>query len=95
MRVLELAKELKVETEALLHLLREMGIAVKGVSSQVSEAATAKVIARMERGRRSGAKDASEAMQVAVDDATESRDVCGTFGCQFESGNSRGVVAGF
>ena len=69
MRVLELAKELKVETEALLHLLREMGIAVKGVSSQVSEAAAAKVIARMERGRRSGAKDASEAMQAAVDDA--------------------------
>ena len=69
MRVLELAKELKVETEALLHLLREMGIAVKGVSSQVSEAAAAKVVARMERGRRSGAKDASEAMQAAVDDA--------------------------
>ena len=69
MRVLELAKELKVETEALLHLLREMGVAVKGVSSQVSEAAAAKVVARMERGRRSGAKDSSEAMQATVDDA--------------------------
>jgi translation initiation factor IF-2 len=69
MRVLELAKDLKVETEALLQLLREMGIAVKGVSAQVSEADTAKVIARMERGRRSGAKDASEAMQAAVEDA--------------------------
>ena len=69
MRVLELAKDLKVETEALLQLLREMGIAVKGVSAQVSEADVAKVIARMERGRRSGAKDASEAMQVAVEDA--------------------------
>ena len=69
MRVLELAKNLKVETDALLQLLREMGIAVKGVSAQVSEADIAKVIARMERGRRSGAKDASEAMQVAVEDA--------------------------
>ena len=69
MRVLELAKDLKVETEALLQLLREMGIAVKGVSAQVNEADIAKVIARMERGRRSGAKDASEAMQAAVEDA--------------------------
>ena len=69
MRVLELAKDLKVETEALLQLLREMGIAVKGASAQVSEADAARVIARMERGRRSGAKDASEAMQVAVEDA--------------------------
>src|SRR6185503_2155556 len=69
MRVLELAKDLKVETEALLQLLREMGIAVKGASAQVSEADQAKVIARMERGRRSGAKDASEAMQAAVEDA--------------------------
>ena len=69
MRVLELAKELKVEAEALLQLLREMGIAVKGVSAQVSEAAAAKVVARMERGRRSGAKNASEAMQAAVEDA--------------------------
>jgi len=46
-----------------------MGVAVKGVSAQVSEADTAKVIARMERGRRSGAKGASEAMQAAVEDA--------------------------
>src|SRR5688572_7995196 len=69
MRVLELAKDLKVETEALLQLLREMGIAVKGASAQVSEADAARVIARMERGRRSGAKDASEAMQAAVEDA--------------------------
>ena len=69
MRVLELAKDLKVETEALLQLLREMGIAVKSVSAQVSEAAAAKVVARMERGRRSGAKDPFEAMQAAVEDA--------------------------
>src|SRR5512145_2356603 len=70
MRVLELAKDLKVETEALLQLLREMGIAVRGASAQVSEADVARVIARMERGRRAGAKDANEAMQAAVDDAT-------------------------
>jgi translation initiation factor IF-2 len=70
MRVLELAKDLKVETEALLQLLREMGIAVKGASAQVSEADQARVIARMERGRRAGAKDAGEAMQAAVEDAS-------------------------
>ena len=69
MRVLELAKDLKVETEALLQLLREMGIAVKGASAQVNEADVARVIARMERGRRSGAKDATEAVQAAVEDA--------------------------
>ena len=69
MRVLELAKDLKVETEALLQLLREMGIAVKGASAQVSEADAARVIARMERSRRAGARDASEAVQAAVDDA--------------------------
>lgn len=69
MRVLELAKDLRVETEALLQLLREMGIAVRGVSAQVAEADVARVIARMERGRRAGAKDAAEAMQAAVEDA--------------------------
>ena len=69
MRVLELAKDLKVETEALLQLLREMGIAVKGASAQVSEADAARVIARMERSRRAGARDASEAVQAAVEDA--------------------------
>jgi translation initiation factor IF-2 len=69
MRVLELAKDLKVETEALLQLLREMGIAVKGASAQVSEADAARVIARMERSRRAGAKDAGEAMHAAVEDA--------------------------
>ena len=69
MRLLELAKDLKVETEALLQLLREMGIAVKGASAQVSEADAARVIARMERSRRAGARDASEAVQAAVEDA--------------------------
>jgi len=69
MRVLELAKDIKVETEVLLQLLREMGIAVRGASAQVSEADLARVIARIERGRRAGAKDAGEAMQAAVEDA--------------------------
>ena len=57
MRVLELAKDIKVETEVLLQLLREMGIAVRGASAQVSEADLARGIARIERGRRAGAKD--------------------------------------
>src|SRR5262245_8687039 len=69
MRVLELAKDLKIDTEALLQLLREMGVAVKGASAQVSEADAARVIARMERSRRSGAKDAAEAVHAAVEDA--------------------------
>ena len=70
MRVLELAKDLKVETEALLQLLREMGIAVKGASAQVNEADAARVVARLERSRRAGAKDAGEAVQAAVEDAS-------------------------
>ncbi|MSR35341.1 MAG: translation initiation factor IF-2 [Gemmatimonadetes bacterium] len=69
MRVLELAKDLKVDTEVLIQLLLEMGIAVKGASAQVNEADAARVVARMERSRRSGANDATEAVQAAVEDA--------------------------
>ncbi len=73
MRVLELAQDLNVETDALLHLLREMGIPVSGPSAQVSEADIAKVIAKVERERRGGAKDASEALQAAIEETATPR----------------------
>jgi translation initiation factor IF-2 len=70
MRVLELAKDLKVEPEILLHLLREMGIPVAGTSASVNEADVSRVLARVERERRAGHKGASEAVQAALDDAS-------------------------
>ncbi|MBW3535344.1 MAG: translation initiation factor IF-2 [Gemmatimonadetes bacterium] len=67
MRVLELAQDLKVETDALLHLLREMGIPVSSAGAQVKDADVAKVIAKVERERRGG-KDTSEALQAAIEE---------------------------
>jgi translation initiation factor IF-2 len=70
MRVIELAQDLKVDTEALIHLLREMGIPVTGGGSSISEGQVAKVLARVERERRAGHKDPSEAVQAALEEAS-------------------------
>ena len=70
MRVIELAQDLKVDTEALIHLLREMGISVTGGGSSVTEAQVAKVLARVERERRAGHRDPSEAVQAALEEAS-------------------------
>lgn len=69
MQVDELAKDLKVDTAALLHLLREMGIHAADAGSSLPDAAVARVLARIERERRSG-KDVSEALQAALDEAS-------------------------
>ncbi|NJD19510.1 MAG: translation initiation factor IF-2, partial [Gemmatimonadetes bacterium] len=70
MRVIELAQDLKVDTEALIHLLREMGIPVTGGGSSITEAQVAKVLARVERERRAGHKDPSQAVQAALEEAS-------------------------
>ncbi|HZD05448.1 MAG TPA: translation initiation factor IF-2 N-terminal domain-containing protein, partial [Longimicrobiales bacterium] len=70
MRVIELANDLRVDAEALLHLLREMGIPVSGASAQVSDAQVAKVLAKVERERRAGRKGAAEAIQAAIEEAS-------------------------
>jgi len=69
MQVIDLAKDLRVPEEGLVHLLRELGIPVTDVESEVSEADVSRVLARIERERRAGHKDASEALQAAIEDA--------------------------
>ena len=49
MRVDELAKDLKVEADVLLHLLREMGIHASDEHASLPDAAVARVLARIER----------------------------------------------
>ncbi len=69
MRVEELAEDLKVSTESLLVLLRTMGIAVSDGDAPVRDADVARVLARVERERRSGKKDAREAVQAAIEES--------------------------
>jgi translation initiation factor IF-2 len=70
MRVDELAKDLKVEPEALLHLLREMGIPVADARASVSDAQVARILARVERERRAGNADVASAVQAVLDEAS-------------------------
>ncbi len=69
MRVAELAQDLKVSTEAVLSLLRAMGIPVPDAGARVHDADVARVLARVEKERRSGSKDAAEAVQAAIEDS--------------------------
>jgi translation initiation factor IF-2 len=70
MRVLEVAKELGVPAEALVHLLREMDVPVRSHMSDVPEQAVARVRTLIERERRHGHAQASEAVEAALGDAT-------------------------
>jgi translation initiation factor IF-2 len=54
----------------MVHLLREMGIAVAGPRAQVSDADAARVLARVERERRGGKKDTSAAVEAAIEEAS-------------------------
>jgi translation initiation factor IF-2 len=69
MRVIELAQDLKVDAQELIALLRSMRIAVSDASDTITDGQVAKVLARVERERRGGDKDASEAIQAAVEEA--------------------------
>ncbi|TVR64384.1 MAG: translation initiation factor IF-2 [Gemmatimonadales bacterium] len=69
MRVAELAQDLKVSTEAVLSLLRAMGIPVPDAGARVRDADVARVLARVEKERRSGGKDAAEAVQAAIEES--------------------------
>ena len=73
MQVAELAKDLKVSTEAMLSLLRVMGIPVADEEAQVKDADVARVLARVERERRAGKKDASEAVEAAIEESQSTR----------------------
>jgi len=69
MQVIDLAKDLRVSPEGLVVLLRELGIPVSDFQTEVSEADSARVLARMERERRAGHKNVSEALEAAIEDA--------------------------
>ncbi|MBI4538319.1 MAG: translation initiation factor IF-2 [Gemmatimonadetes bacterium] len=72
MRVYELARDLDVTSEALLHLLREMGISVGSHMASISDKDIARVLARFERERRTKRKSAAEAIEAAIEDAQSS-----------------------
>ena len=69
MRVVDLAKDLKVSPDMLLALLRAMGIPARDAKDPVSDGAVAKVLARVERERRGGKKSVSEAIEAAMEDS--------------------------
>ena len=66
MRVIELAQELKVDAGALIALLRQMGIPVSDADAEITSGQHAKVLAKVERERRAGHEDPSEAIQAAM-----------------------------
>ncbi len=69
MRVNELAQDLGVIPQDILVLLRAMGIPVPDEGAPVVDADVARVLARVERERRAGRKDATEAVRAAIDES--------------------------
>src|SRR3954451_21325534 len=66
MRVFEVAKELNVPGEALVHLLRELDIPVRSHMSDISDEHVARVRTWIERERRLGHRDVGEAVEAAI-----------------------------
>jgi len=69
MRVIELAQELRVEAGAIVSLLRQMGFPVADEEATVTAGQQAKVLAKVERGRRAGSTDSAAAIQAALEEA--------------------------
>ena len=69
MRVIELAQELSVDAEALVSLLRQMGIPVAGKDTTITAGQHAKVLAKVERERRVGRTSPAAAIQAALEEA--------------------------
>src|SRR5512146_407379 len=69
MRVFEVAQEFKIGAEQLMTLLRGMGVQVRSEASAVEDSVVARLRARMERERRSGHSDESEALEAVLEDA--------------------------
>ena len=70
MHVEELARDLGVEDNALIALLRQMGIPVSDARSVINEAQQAKVLAKIERERRAGHSDPARAIQAVLEEAS-------------------------
>ena len=69
MRVAELATDLGVSPKVLLHLLRTLRISATDKDTPVSDGDVALILARLERERRGGHKNVSEAIEAAIADA--------------------------
>ena len=69
MRVIELAQELSVDAEALVSLLRQMGVPVADKDATITAGQHDKVLARVERERRAGRADPAAAIHAALEDA--------------------------
>ena len=69
MRVAELANDLGVAAGVLLSLLRTLRISATDQDADVSDGDVALILARLERERRNGRKDAAEAIEAAITDA--------------------------
>src|SRR3954471_12607721 len=68
MRVFEVASQLSVPAEALVHLLREMDIPVRSHMSDISDEHVARVRTWIERERRLGHREIGEASEAAISD---------------------------
>ncbi|MDQ3556758.1 MAG: hypothetical protein M3409_08270, partial [Gemmatimonadota bacterium] len=69
MRVFEMAKELEVPAEALVHLLREMEIPVRSHMTALADEHVARLRTVMERQRKSGRDTAGQAVEAALEEA--------------------------
>nr|MDQ3309301.1 translation initiation factor IF-2 N-terminal domain-containing protein [Gemmatimonadota bacterium] len=69
MRVYEVAKELNVSPEALVHLLRELDVPVRSHMTPLADEHVARVRTMLERGRRRGLQDSDAAAEAAAQDA--------------------------
>src|SRR5512146_3460107 len=69
MRVFEVAQEFKIGAEQLMTLLRGMGVQVRSEASPVEDSVVSRLRARMERERRLGHADESEALEAVLEDA--------------------------
>jgi translation initiation factor IF-2 len=69
MRVYEVAKELNVSSDALVHLLREMDIPVRSHMTPLGDEHVARLRARLERERRHGHHSTEEAIEAVIGEA--------------------------
>jgi translation initiation factor IF-2 len=72
MQVYDFADDLKVSPDALIALLRQMGIPVADEDATISDAQVAKVLAKVERERRAGHKEPAKAILAALEEASPS-----------------------
>ena len=69
MRVVELADDLGVESDALLRLLRTLRILVPDEDAVMADEDVSLILARLERERRAGHRDVTRAIRAAIEEA--------------------------